>query len=137
MARASRLLKGLVVASLALGCQSSANPEMPLWVHRASGSMQLEYTRSVMARSREVGEPYERGGAEIDSAHRRIFAGSRDNGMYAMRAQDGSVLWRYETLGPVQSEPLYDGREDSLYFGSNDGALYKVNAKTGSLHWRF
>jgi outer membrane protein assembly factor BamB len=144
MARACRLLRGLVpqalllaVASLSLGCQSSANPEMPLWVHRASGSMQLEYTRSVMARSREVGEPYERGGAEIDSAHRRIFAGSRDNGMYAVQAQDGSVLWRYETLGPVQSEPLYDGREDSLYFGSNDGALYKINATTGSLHWRF
>jgi outer membrane protein assembly factor BamB len=135
------LWAGAAIAAGALpGCQSvraSANPEMPLWMHRASGSMQLEYTRSVMARSREVGEPYERGGTEIDSAHRRIFAGSRDNGMYALQAQDGSVLWRYETLGPVQSEPLYDAREDVLYFGSNDGALYKVAASTGVLLWRF
>jgi outer membrane protein assembly factor BamB len=130
----------LALAASGLGCQSmrgSANPDMPLWMHRASGSMQVEYTRSVMARSREVGEPYERGGAEVDSARRRIFAGSRDNGMYALQAQDGAVLWRYETLGPVQSEPYYDSRDDSLYFGSNDGALYKVNAGSGALHWRF
>jgi outer membrane protein assembly factor BamB len=127
-------------AGLTFGCQSmraGANPEVPLWMHRASGSMQLEYKRSVMARSREVGEPYERGGTEIDAGHRRIFAGSRDNGMYAVQAQDGAILWRYETLGPVQSEPLYDSREDALYFGSNDGALYKLDATTGALHWRF
>lgn len=121
-------------------CQSvgaSANPEVPLWVHRASGSMQLVYSRSVLARSRETGEPYERGGTELDTAHRRVFAGSRDNGLYALQAQDGTVLWRFETLGPVQSEPYYDQREDAVYFGSNDGALYKVDAKTGSLLWRF
>lgn len=129
-----------LIASATAGCQSmrgGANPDMPLWMHRASGSMQVEYTRSVMARSREVGEPYERGGAEIDPARRRVFAGSRDNGMYALQAQDGSVLWRYETLGPVQSEPYYDRTEDALYFGSNDGALYKVDAGTGKLRWRF
>ena len=43
-------LLGLCPAVLA--CQSvgaSANPEVPLWVHRASGSMQLVYSRSVMA----------------------------------------------------------------------------------------
>lgn len=128
------------LACLVMGCQSvraSANPEVPLWVHRASGSMQLVYSRSVMAHSRQVGEPYERGGTEIDTAHRRVFAGSRDNGLYALQAQDGSVLWRFETLGPVQSEPLYDRKGNSLYFGSNDGALYKVSADTGILHWRF
>jgi outer membrane protein assembly factor BamB len=140
---ARSVFSGAAVVALvatSAGCQSvgaGANPEVPLWVHRASGSMQVQYTRSVLARSREIGEPYERGGVEIDSARRRIFAGSRDNGMYALQAQDGSVLWRYETLGPVQSEALYDAREDALYFGSNDGALYKLNATTGALSWRF
>lgn len=122
------------------GCQSAgatANPEVPLWVQRASGSMQLMYRRSILARSRDVGEPYERGGTELDIGHRRVFTGSRDNGMYALRAQDGSVIWRFETLGPVQSEPYYDKREDTLYFGSNDGALYKVQAADGKLLWRF
>jgi outer membrane protein assembly factor BamB len=90
-----------------------------------------------MAASRTIGEPYERGGTELDTGRRRVFAGSRDNGLYALQAQDGSVLWRFETLGPVQSEPFYDRKEDTLYFGSNDGALYKVNASTGALLWRF
>lgn len=99
--------------------------------------MQLVYRRSILARSRDVGEPYERGGAELDIAHRRVFVGSRDHGMYALSAQDGTVLWRFETLGAVQSEPYYVPREDALYFGSNDGALYKVKASNGALIWRF
>jgi outer membrane protein assembly factor BamB len=57
--------------------------------------------------------------------------------MYAVRAEDGSVIWRFETLGVVQCEPLYDAAEDVLYFGSNDGALYKVRAGDGALLWRF
>jgi outer membrane protein assembly factor BamB len=123
-----------------LSCQSvraSANPEVPLWVHRPSGSMQLLYSRSILAASRAIGEPYERGGTELDVAHRRVFVGSRDHGMYALQATDGDVLWRFETLGPVQSEAKYDAHDDVLYFGSNDGALYKVSASSGALSWRF
>src|SRR5688500_16855244 len=116
----SRARVCLALAAGLPACQSlhaSANPEVPLWVHRPSGSMQLVYSRSLVATSRQVGEPYERGGTELDTGHRRVFAGSRDNGMYALQAQDGAVLWRFETLGPVQSEPFYDKRDDSLYFG--------------------
>lgn len=128
------------LAVLGGGCQSlrsSANPEVPLWVHRPSGSMTLAYSRGILADSRDVGEPYERGQPEIDVQRKRVFVGSRDWGLYALDAADGSVLWRFETLGPSQSEPLYDERENALYFGSNDGALYKVNADDGQLLWRF
>lgn len=128
------------LGALLSSCQTagaSANPEVPLWVHRPSGSIQLLYSRSILAESRAVGEPYERGGTELDTGQRRVFVGSRDHGFYALQAQDGAVLWRFETLGPVQSEARYDSREDAVYFGSNDGALYKVDAGTGKLHWRF
>src|SRR5690606_9886218 len=99
------------LAVLGGGCQSlrsSANPEVPLWVHRPSGSMTLAYSRGILADSRDVGEPYERGQPEIDVQRKRVFVGSRDWGLYALDAADGSVLWRFETLGPSQSEPLYD-----------------------------
>jgi outer membrane protein assembly factor BamB len=132
-------LAGAWVAALP-ACQSfqaGANPEVPLWVHRPSGSLQLLYSESLLAPSRSMGEPYERGRVELDVVHRRVFIGTRDHGLYALGAQDGSVLWRFETLGPVQSHPFYDGAEDVLYFGSNDGALYKVTASTGQLLWRF
>jgi outer membrane protein assembly factor BamB len=54
-----------------------------------------------------------------------------------VRAEDGVILWRFETVGFVNGAPLYDARENVLYFGSNDGALYRVDADTGRLHWRF
>lgn len=117
--------------------RTGADPELPLWMHRGSGSLQVSFSRSLLAESRRVGEPYERGQVEIDPEHGRVFVGSSDRGLYALRADDGQKLWRFETLGFVQSSPLYDGREDVLYFGSNDGALYKVNAANGQLLWRF
>lgn len=47
------------------------------------------------------------------------------------------MIWRFQTRGPVQCEPLYEPVEDVVYFGSNDGALYKVKAATGELVYRF
>jgi outer membrane protein assembly factor BamB len=99
--------------------------------------MRVLYRRPLTASSRKVGEDYERGRAEIDPRGSRIFVGSSDRGMYALRAGDGSTIWRFETLGVVQGEPLYDTELDVLYFGSHDGALYAVKARTGELLWRF
>ncbi|HKY41239.1 MAG TPA: PQQ-binding-like beta-propeller repeat protein [Polyangiaceae bacterium] len=126
-------LAGAACSSL----RSGADPELPLWVHRASGSLQVTFKRNIVAESRRTGEPYERGQVEIDPAHGRIFVGSSDQGLYALRADDGQKLWRFETLGFVQCAPLYDAAEDVVYFGSNDGALYKVRAQNGALLWRF
>lgn len=137
---AARVAAVLCVAWLGVGCESiraGANPEVPTWVHRPSGSISVIYERNLVAQSRRVGEPYERGQPEIDVAGRRVFVGSADDGLYAISAPDGSVLWRFETLGFVQCAPLYDPAEDVVYFGSNDGALYKVRARDGKLIWRF
>lgn len=135
--RASVLLSAAALLGGCASIRSGANPELPNWVHRPSWSMKVIYERNIVAPSRHRGEPYERGQPEIDVAHRRVFVGSSDNGLYALSAQDGHVLWRFETLGFVQCHPLYDPREDVVYFGSNDGALYKVHAQDGHLIWRF
>lgn len=135
-----RLLAGPLLVTSLLGCDSmraSVNPEVPPWVHRPSFSMTTVYRQPIAALSRDETEPYERGRPEIDAAHRRVFVGSSDRGLYAVRAEDGSVVWRFETLGVVQCEPLYDAEENAVYFGSNDGALYKVRADDGALLWRF
>ena len=126
------MLAAATAISATCSCESvrlGANPEVPLWTHRPSWSLAVVYRRSVMDRSRAVGEPYERGQPEIDPQGRRVFVGSSDRGLYAVRAEDGMVLWRFETLSFVQCAPLYDPREDVVYFGSNDGALYKVSAR--------
>jgi glucose dehydrogenase len=128
------------LAAFVTGCetlQSGANPALPLWVHRPIGAMNVVLRRKVTIAERVSGEDYEHGTAEIDPANRRVFVGSSDGGLYALRADDAQGIWRFETMGPVQSEPLYDAAEDVLYFGSNDGALYKVAAFDGKLLWRF
>jgi outer membrane protein assembly factor BamB len=66
-----------------------------------------------------------------------VFLPSQDGGLYAVDARSGDVIWRFKTLGPVQSEPVYDPEEDVVYFGSTDGALYKVTAQKGDLIYRF
>lgn len=129
-----------LVAVTSAGCEAvraGANPELPNWAHRPNWAVDVEYRRSLLADGRRVGEPYERGQPEIDAAHRRVFVGSSDHGLYALNAVNGDVLWRFETLGPVQCEPLYDAKDDVVYFGSNDGALYRVRARDGKLLWRF
>lgn len=124
----------------ATGCETllaGANPELPLWTHHPGGAMAVVVRRKITVAERVAGEDYEHGRPEIDPIHRRVFVGSSDRGLYALRADDGRSIWRFETLGPVQTEPLYEPREDVVYFGCNDGALYKVAAEDGTLRFRF
>ena len=138
--RAFLLLAG---ALSLLGCgtletsNDRVNPQNPLWYNRPIGALRILFRRELTAPSRTVGEAYERGRAEIDPFHERVFVGTADHGLYALRARGGSTIWRFETLAPVQSEPLYDEDLDVVYFGSNDGALYAVHALDGQLMWRF
>ena len=139
----SSLMGAMGAATAVTGCATAetandrVNPENPTWYSRPSGAMHVIAHRSLTATSRTIGEDYERGRAEIDPMRGRVFVGSADHGLYALRAGNGSTIWRYETLGVVQSEPLYDGDLDVVYFGSHDGALYAVRAADGALLWRF
>ena len=137
----SRRLGSAALGAALLGCTGAGtadrvSPEVPLWTHRPSGAMRVLYTRPLTAVSRKIGEDYERGRIEIDARGGRVFVGSADRGLYALRAGDGSTLWRFETMGVVQGEPYYDAELDALYFGSHDGALYAVKAQNGALLWR-
>lgn len=132
------LLLGLALLPACASLRSVENPESkPLWASRPSNSLSVVYARRALIPARVAGEQYERGQPEIDTRSRRVFVGSSDRGLYAFRAEDGAHIWRFETLGFVQSQPLYDPEEDVVYFGSNDGALYRVRARDGALDWRF
>lgn len=131
------LLAGCATLSSPETANDRVNAETPLWFHRPIGAMTVEFDRTITAESRKVGEAWERGRPEIDAARRRVFVGSSDHGLYALRAGDGSTIWRFETPSAVQSEPLYDPEMDVVYFGSHDGALYCVRAANGQLVWRF
>jgi outer membrane protein assembly factor BamB len=136
----ARALAALFVATSACAALTTGdrvNPETPTWFSRPSGDMNLLFRRSLTIEGRKVGEEFEHGRPEIDAAHNRIFVGTSDHGLYALRAFDGSSLWRFETAGMVQSEPFYDAELDVVYFGSHDGAMYAVRAADGALVWRY
>jgi len=137
-AAASVVSLGIAAAACGLGCTSdNVNPETPLWFHHKSGAIEVTIERRLTAIGQTVGEDYERSRAAIDADNGRVFIGSADHGLYALHAGDGSTIWRFQTLGVVQSEPLYDAELDVVYFGSHDGALYAVKANDGSLVYRF
>jgi outer membrane protein assembly factor BamB/tRNA A-37 threonylcarbamoyl transferase component Bud32 len=63
----------------------------------------------------------------------RAFVGSYDKCLYALGAEDGSLLWSYVTEGGIASSPCVF--EDQVLFGSSDKLLYAVHRDTGRLRW--
>jgi outer membrane protein assembly factor BamB len=54
--------------------------------------------------------------------------------VYALRARDGSIAWRFGAGGAVKGAvALDDGR---LYFGTYGGSVYALRQRGGSLVWR-
>ncbi|MFU8773273.1 MAG: PQQ-binding-like beta-propeller repeat protein, partial [Anaerolineales bacterium] len=68
----------------------------------------------------------------------RIFAGNRDGYMYAIGAQgtpqQGQLLWRYKTDGPINLSAAY--QDGVVYFASNDNHAYALRAEDGQLMWK-
>src|SRR5258706_3801162 len=64
-----------------------------------------------------------------------VYMGSDDLYMYALKASDGTLLWRYHTgyMGANITHPaVVNG---IVYFGSGDDNVYALKASTGTLIW--
>ncbi len=67
-----------------------------------------------------------------------IYISSWDRNMYALNAQTGAPIWKFQTgddtetynqIGIASSAAVADG---TVFFGCRDGHFYAVDAKTGS-----
>lgn len=99
-------------------------------------AIDVRVRRTIVADSQHRGGRFQTGEPELNLNHARVYVGSSDWGLYSINAASGKSVWRFQTMGPVQSAPLYDPEEDVVYFGSDDGALYKVRSRDGRLLWR-
>ena len=63
----------------------------------------------------------------------RVFAGSTDNFLYALDANDGHVAWRWRTGADVIGVPAVD--EHRVYFVSLDNVLRALSRKSGVQQW--
>jgi outer membrane protein assembly factor BamB len=64
-----------------------------------------------------------------------IYIGSNDNYLYAINP-DGSLEWKYETGGGLESSSPAIGSDGTIYFGSGDNCFYAVNPN-GTLKWKY
>jgi outer membrane protein assembly factor BamB len=63
----------------------------------------------------------------------RLFVGSWDHGVYALNANNGKRIWRFEADNEVNTSAAYwNGR---IFIASDSGTLYSLSAKTGKLLW--
>jgi len=63
----------------------------------------------------------------------RVFAGSTDNFLYALDADDGQIAWRWRTGADVVGVPAVD--EHRVYFVSLDNVLRALSRKSGVQQW--
>lgn len=72
--------------------------------------------------------------SELTFANGKIFFGSSDGSIYAVRADSGAVVWAFATRGIVRGQILLT--EHEVLIGSDDGALYALDRELGTEHWR-
>ena len=64
-----------------------------------------------------------------------VYVGSDDEALFAVRPEDGVVLWQVEVSGDIVSSPAI-GADGTIYFGSNDNRLRAVDPD-GNVLWTF
>ena len=63
----------------------------------------------------------------------RLYIGTAQGDVYALRASTGKTLWHYHVGGPVKGAITYD--RGKVFFGAYDGNLYALHAGNGTLAW--
>src|SRR6266566_98930 len=75
-----------------------------------------------------------------------VDVGTMNSAVYALRASDGGLLWRYNTAGPVagpNSPPIgvdgivYVSADVDQGLGNVTGYVYALRASSGTLLWRY
>jgi outer membrane protein assembly factor BamB len=67
-----------------------------------------------------------------------VYVGSQDRNLYALDAETGAVLWKYDTLernDPVSSSPAV--ANGVVYIGGMKTKLHAVDAYSGDLLWKY
>ena len=65
-----------------------------------------------------------------------IYVGANNGYLYALKATDGSVLWKYKTGGRVVSSPVVT-KTGVVFVGSADKSVYAINGTNGAKLWSY
>lgn len=84
---------------------------------------------------------FKTGGPVVSSAAvsgGRVYFGSDDGFVYALRLKDGTKLWSFKAGRKgdvVQATPLVEG--SAVVVGASNGYLYSLDAATGKQRWKY
>jgi outer membrane protein assembly factor BamB len=127
------LALALIVSNGCIQSSTTAYIEPQRGTLRA-GVLELRWRRRMVEPAALDWFPVARSAPAYDPETDRLYLGTIDNAFYALRGRDGAMLWRFQTLGRVDSLPTIHG--SYVYFGCSDGAVYAVDRETGVMHWR-
>jgi outer membrane protein assembly factor BamB len=105
----------------------AANPERTSWAPQGvSGSLHLEWYRTFQA--------YIPPNFQIIAAHGKVYISSAE-GLYALDAATGDLVWRFDTELPLGNSPTVSN--GVVYVAGYDRKLNALDATTGAKLWSF
>jgi len=106
---------------------AGANPERTSWTpEEVRGILQPSWYRPF--------EPYILPRVQVIADYGTLFI-STANGLYALNAETGAILWIYPTEMPLGHSPTV--HEGIVYVGGFDHKLHAIDASTGEALWKF
>jgi len=77
---------------------------------------------------------YDRFGSDVTVVGDRLYLGTHDGHLLALRAAGGERIWDFAAADSVLAAPAVDAGR--VYFGSFDGHVYALDAASGELRWK-
>ena len=131
-----RIAEGLLVTLLILGIGLS-------WLLLAQKLHLSYYAGPTPTASPSVSLSWQGHSLSLKAVNGVVYVGAMDNAVYALRASDGCLLWRYTTAGPVNDPPVvvdgivYVNANVDQGLGYLTGYVYALRASDGALLWRY
>ena len=74
--------------------------------------------------------------SKATAADGKVFIGTPSRFVYAIDAENGKEIWKYEVGAAISGAPVYDNNK--IYIGQQGGeeGFYCLDAKTGKLIWK-
>ena len=127
---------GCILALIAVAAACAAAGERDDWYMFRGGPALLGRARGTLSERLRLRWRFKTKEAIRSSAAivgDRVYVGSDDGHVYALKLSDGSKVWAHKTGDTVEASPLV--LEGTVYVGSGDGFLYALDAATGKRKW--
>jgi outer membrane protein assembly factor BamB len=101
----------------------------------AGPAMRVRWTKPLTPEWGGLYIPIERAKAALDPAHDRLFVGSSEKVLWALRS-DGGVLYQYRVESGIEAQPTVDANRNELYVPTAGGFVHALEADSGKLRWK-